>query len=198
MVNSVSGVSVNPVTVVDLGSKLSNTDQKIAEVKAKIFELTVSIESLGATCDALRGKLAEVCSIPSRFGLRVSNEPGELGELETEMFALEKKQNHLSRVANNLKEQLATAEFDTKVENARADKEKLKDLDNQLADKITELERRLKAEGKKRPVIASKRMQFVVCNEKSPLSLLIRQNYSLQNEIRYKRDVIEALEKQLR
>ncbi|MBS0628531.1 MAG: hypothetical protein JSS09_10040, partial [Verrucomicrobia bacterium] len=162
MVNSVSGTSVNPVRVGDLGSKLSNTDQKIAEVKAKIFELTVSTENLGATCDALRGKLAEFgvrpnCSIPSRFGIRVSNEPGELGELETEMFALEKKQCHLSCVEKNLKEQLATAEFDKRVADVTAEVKELQDLDKKLADKITELESRLKAEGKNPKVVVPKR-----------------------------------------
>ncbi|MBS0628128.1 MAG: hypothetical protein JSS09_07960, partial [Verrucomicrobia bacterium] len=127
---------------------------------------------------------------------RVSNEPGELGELETEMFALEKKQNHLSCVEKNLKEQLATAEFDTKVANERAEVKRLEDLERKLYDKITELRSRLKAEGKDSTVIISMScvgMPFV----KDPLGNLRPAKGNFQKKINYQRSVIEALEKKL-
>ncbi|MBS0628532.1 MAG: hypothetical protein JSS09_10045 [Verrucomicrobia bacterium] len=182
MVNSVSGASINPVTVVDLESKLSSTDQKTVEVKAKGFQLKRSTENIEARCDALRRKLAEFgvrpnCAMPPRF----------------------EKQSYFSRLERSLKKQLATAEaeFDKKVTDATVEVKELQDLDKKLADKITELESRLKAEGKNPKVVVPKRMGVVVSNEKAPLGLLKTQGFALGEEIRYKKAVIEALEKKL-
>lgn len=81
-------------------------------MRQKIAELNSKIKTNEKTIEGLRQQLIEAGirpngAIPKRGAVRVSTEEGELGELETKSFSLQKKICSQEYFINSMRRQLA-------------------------------------------------------------------------------------------
>ncbi len=104
---------LNHVTSVnEVSPSLTTTESKTEAVRKKVMELKETVKTNEKTIVDLKNQLALVGLCPNgflgkHFGVRVSMEPGELGELETEMFALEKSIHYQQYFIDSMRRQLA-------------------------------------------------------------------------------------------
>ncbi len=91
--------------------KAKKTVEKLKEelsgLRKEISKLVDELGKAGAPCPG--GECGAILRIPMHMGVIRSNQPGELGKLETHIFALQKDINHRKHVVKALKKDLAEA-----------------------------------------------------------------------------------------
>lgn len=103
---------LNLVTSVnEVSPSLTAIEFKTEAVRKRVMELKETLKTNEKTIVDLKNQLAVVGLRPNgflgkHFGVIVSMEPGELGKLETEMFALRKSVHYQQYFIDSMKKQL--------------------------------------------------------------------------------------------
>ncbi len=197
---SVNEVKANSAT---LKGRLNTIEVKTAAVGQQVLALKETVNLNEKTIETLKNQLQEAGirpngSIPSRFGIQVSSESGELGELENKMFALQKQVFSQEYFINSMQGQLAAgvAPKESEIDVVGQKVEKLKETVGSNEKTITALKNQLKEAGKS-PAPEVRHGGVRVSNKSGELGTLETRMFALQKRVGEQNHLIGAMQKQL-
>lgn len=184
-------------------ASLNSTEVKTEGVRKQVIELQETVGVNEKTIETLKNQLMQAGirpngSIPPCCGIQVSNEPGELGELENKMFALQKQVLHQECFIGSMQRQQAASVIPKKSETdlVRENVEKLQGTVNSNEKTIAALKFQLKEAGKS-PAPVVRHGGVRVSMKSGELGKLETKMYALQKTLNEQNFQIKAMQKQL-